>query len=128
MAVNLRKVYKGKKEVSKKNRPCRYQLDFYHGGKRIRETIKDVEFLPTDSKDQRTQKRKIVNKIKADLEIELGNQSVGLISRQLKKASFIKYFESLANKKNPNTKSTWESSLKHIIEFHGDKLKFEDVI
>lgn len=93
MAVNLRKVYKGKKEVSIKNRPYRYQLDFYHGGKRIRETIKVVEFLPTDSKDQRTQKRKIVNKIKADLEIEPGNQSEGLISRQLKKASFITYFE-----------------------------------
>lgn len=40
MAVNLRKVYKGKKEVSKKNRTYRYQLDFYHNGKRIRETIK----------------------------------------------------------------------------------------
>ena len=71
MAVNLRKVYKGKKEVSKKNRPYRYQLDFYHGGKRIRETIKDVEFLPTDSKDQRTQKRKIVNKIDDGLFVEI---------------------------------------------------------
>jgi hypothetical protein len=77
MAVNLRKKYYGKKEVSKKNRPYRYQLDFYHGGKRIRETIKEVEFLPTDTKKQRVRKRGIVNKIKADLEIELGNQSVG---------------------------------------------------
>lgn len=49
MAVNLRKVYKGKKEVSLKNRPYRYQLDFYNNGKRLRETIKDVEFLPTDT-------------------------------------------------------------------------------
>ncbi len=71
MAVNLRKVYKGKKEVSKKNRTYRYQLDFYHNGKRIRETIKDVEFLPTDSKDQRTQKRKIVNKIDDGLFVEI---------------------------------------------------------
>jgi len=39
MAVNLRKKYSGNTEVSKKNRPYRYQLDFYHGGKRIRETI-----------------------------------------------------------------------------------------
>ncbi len=88
MAVNLRKKYYVNNEVSKKNRTVRYQLDFYHNGKRIRETIKEVEFLPTDSKEQRTQKRTIVNKIKADLEIELGNQPVGLISRQLKKASF----------------------------------------
>jgi len=71
MAVNLRKVYKGKKEVSKKNRPYRYQLDFYHGGKRIRETIKDVEFLPTDTKKQRVQKRKIVNKIDDGLFVEI---------------------------------------------------------
>ena len=41
MAVNLRKVYKGKEEVSKKDRPCRYQLDFYSKGKSNRETIKD---------------------------------------------------------------------------------------
>ncbi len=31
MAVNLRKKYYGSKEVSKKNRTYRYQLDFYHG-------------------------------------------------------------------------------------------------
>jgi hypothetical protein len=41
MAVNLRKKYYGKKEVSIKNRPYRYQLDFHHNGKRIRETIKE---------------------------------------------------------------------------------------
>ena len=64
MAVNLRKKYYGKKEVSIKNRTYRYQLDFYHNGKRIRETIKEVEFLPTDTKKQRVQKRGIVNKIK----------------------------------------------------------------
>ena len=90
MAVNIRKVYKGKKEVSKKNTPYRYQLDYYSNGKRIRETIKDVKFLPTDTKEQRKQKKAIINKIKADLEIELANNSNGLISRQLKKASFIK--------------------------------------
>ena len=45
MAVNLLKKYYGKKEVSIKNRPNRYQLDFHHNGKRIRETIKEVEFL-----------------------------------------------------------------------------------
>ena len=44
-ADSLRKVYKGKKEVSKKNRPYRYQLDFYYGGKRIKETIKKLHFL-----------------------------------------------------------------------------------
>jgi len=54
MAVNLRKKYSGSSEVSKKNRTYRYQLDFYHNGKRIRETIKEVEFLPKDSKEQRT--------------------------------------------------------------------------
>jgi hypothetical protein len=53
MAVKLRKKYYGHKEVSIKNRPYRYQLDFYHNGKRIRETIKEVEFLSTYSKKQR---------------------------------------------------------------------------
>jgi len=127
MAVNLRKIYKGKKEVLIKNKPYRYQLDFYNNGKRTRETIKDVEFLPTDTKEQRKQKKAIINKIKADLEIELANNSNGLISRQLKKASFIKYFESLKDKKRPNTKTTWESTLNHIESFHGKKLNFENV-
>jgi len=76
MAVNLRKKYYGKKEVSKKNRPYRFQLDYSHQGKRVRETIKDVEFLPSDTKDIRKQKERIVNKIKADLEIDLANQSM----------------------------------------------------
>lgn len=127
MAVNLRKVYRGKKEVSKKNRPYRYQLDFYNNGKRVRETIKDVEFLPTDTKEQRKQKRNIINKIKADLEIELANKSNGLISRQLKKASFIKYFESLKDKKSKNTQTAWRNTLNHIIAFQGKKLTFENV-
>jgi hypothetical protein len=42
MAVNLRKVYCGKQEVSKKNRPYSFQLDYKHNGKRIRETIKGL--------------------------------------------------------------------------------------
>ena len=61
------------------------------------------------------------------MEIDLANQSNGLISRQLKKASFIKYFESLANTKSPNTKVAWGNTLKHMKDFHGSKLRFEDV-
>lgn len=127
MAVNIRRIYKGKEGVSKKNKPYRYQLDFYTNGKRVRETIKDVEFLPTDTREQRNQKKTIINKIKADLEIELANNSNGLISRQQKKASFIKYFESLRDKKSPNTKTTWDNTLSHIITFHGRKLNFEHI-
>jgi integrase len=127
MAVNLRKVYGGKQEVSKKNRPYSFQLDYKHNGKRIRETIKDVKFLPSDTKEQKLQKKRIIDKIKADLEIDLANQSNGIISRQLKKASFIDYFKTLSEKKSPNTKVTWDNTLNHIITFHGRKLKFEDV-
>ncbi len=73
MAVKLRKKYYDKKEVSKKNRPYRFQLDYSHQGKHVRETIKDVEFVPSDSKEIRKQKERIVNKIKADL---LGNRTL----------------------------------------------------
>ena len=51
MAVNLRKKYYDKKEVSKKNRVYQFQLDYSNQSNRIRETIKDVEFLPTDAKE-----------------------------------------------------------------------------
>ena len=53
MTVNLRKKYYGKKEVSKKNRPYRFQLEYSQQGKHIRETIKDVEFLTADTKEIR---------------------------------------------------------------------------
>ncbi|MBJ6368139.1 tyrosine-type recombinase/integrase [Snuella sedimenti] len=127
MAVNLRKKYSKNSGTSKKNSSYRFQLDFYHNGKRIRETISDVEFLPSDTKEQREQKKRVVDKIKADLEIELANKSTGLISRELKKASFINFFEEQAKKKSPNTKIAWDNTLKHIIDFHGKKLRFEDV-
>jgi len=55
MAVNLRKKHCGKKEVSIKNRPYRYQLDFHHNGKRILETIKEVEFLAVRLQTQQLQ-------------------------------------------------------------------------
>ncbi|WP_281980725.1 tyrosine-type recombinase/integrase [Tenacibaculum mesophilum] len=127
MAVNLRKKYYGKKEISKKNRPYKYQLDYIHNGKRIRETIKNVKFLPSDTREQRKEKERVINKIKNDLEIDLANQSTGLISRQLKKASFILYFQKLTDTKNPNTKTVWENTLIHILKFHGKQLKFEDI-
>ena len=64
MAVIRRKKYYGKESVSKKNRPYRFQLDYSHQGKRVGRTIKDVEFLPTDTKDIRTQKERIENQNK----------------------------------------------------------------
>ncbi len=49
------------------------------------------------------------------------------VYKKWQKASFINYFETLTNKKSPNTKSAWDNTLNHIINFHGHKLKFEDV-
>jgi len=65
------KFIRGKEEVSINNRPYRYQLDFYTNGKSNRETIKAVEFLPLDTKEQKKQKKTIINKIKTDLEIKM---------------------------------------------------------
>lgn len=127
MSVNLRKKYIGKKTVSEKNKPFKYQLDYLLNGKRVRETIKETIFYPTDSKEERTQKERIIKRIKAQLEIELGNAKNGLVSRQLQKANFIQYFEELGNKKEPNTKIAWDNTLKHLIEFQGKKISFENI-
>lgn len=125
MAVNLRKKYLNNRKSP--NRAFKYQLDYMHNGKRIRETVKDIVFLPSDSKEVKKQKQRVIDKIRADLEIELANQSNGIISRKLKKASFIEFFQSIAETKSPNTKVAWDNTLKHIISFNGKKLKFEDV-
>ncbi|WP_400070390.1 tyrosine-type recombinase/integrase [Zobellia russellii] len=127
MAVNIIKKYSGNPKLSQKRRPYKYQLDYKLNGKRKRETIKEVIFLPTDSRDVRKQKDRVVNNIKAKLEIDLANQSSGLISRDLNKASFINFFQSILETKTPNTKGTWDNTLKHIIAFHGEKLRFVDI-
>ncbi len=127
MAVNLRKKYFGKKEISDKRRPYKYQLDYFLDGKRVRDTIKEVEFLPRDTKEIKKQKNAIINKIKADLEIELANKSNGIISRKLRKANFVEYFEFIMVKKSPNTKVAWENTLKYIVAFQGKKLAFENL-
>lgn len=127
MAVNLRKKYGGDSKLSVKNRPYKYQLDYFSNGKRIRDTIKEVTFEPTDTKEERKQKERIINRVKSELEIELGNSKNGLTSRQLLKANFIDYFKLQRDKKGTNTKSSWDTTLKHLIDFQGKKLKFEDV-
>jgi len=65
MSVNIRTKYLGNSKLSKRNRLYKYQLDYIINGKRVRETIKHVEFLPSDTKDVRKQKQIIINKIKA---------------------------------------------------------------
>ncbi|QMU63035.1 MAG: tyrosine-type recombinase/integrase [Flavobacteriaceae bacterium] len=127
MSVNLRTKYIGNKNNSRKNRPYRKQLDYTLNGKRVRETIKEVTFNTTDTKEVRKQKERLVENIRAKLEIELGNAKNGLVSRQLQKANFILYFEKLGNKKSEKTKTAWDNTLKHLIKFQGKKLTFENI-
>lgn len=127
MSVNLRIKYVGDKRKSPKNRTYKKQLDYSVNGKRVRETIKDVIFYPTDSKEDKKQKERLVENIRAKLEIELANTRNGLVSRQLQKANFIEYFEKLGNKKSEKTKTAWDNTLKHLIEFQGKILTFENI-
>lgn len=127
MSVNIRIKYLGDSTLTKRNRPYRMQLDYSLNGKRIRETIKDTTFYPNDSKDIKKEKERIIERIKSQLEIDLGNSKNGLVSRQLQKANFIQYFEELGKKKEPNTKTAWESTLKHLIKFQGEKITFEQI-
>ncbi|PIE50509.1 MAG: hypothetical protein CSA38_02615 [Flavobacteriales bacterium] len=127
MAVNLRVKHLGNSKISKRKRPYKYQLDYILNGKRVRETIKDVVFEPTDTKDERKQKERVVNHIKSQLEIELGNSKHGLVSRKLQKGNFIDYFKQLGSKKTNKTKIAWDNTLKHLIEFQGKKITFENI-
>ena len=127
MSVNTRNKYLGDAKLTKRNRPYKVQLDYLLNGKRVRETIKETTFYPTDSKDIKKEKERIVERIKSQLEIQLGNANTGLVSRQLQKANFIEYFEQQGNKKEPNTKVAWQSTLKHLIKFQGKKITFEQI-
>lgn len=127
MSVNKRIKYIGDSSLSNRNRPYRIQLDYILNGKRVRETIKDTTFHPNDSKETKKEKERIIERIKSQLEIELGNAKNGLVSRQLQKANFIQYFETLGSKKEPNTKIAWDNTLKHLIAFQGKKISFENI-
>jgi integrase len=127
MSVNTRIKHLGDSTLTKKNRPYRIQLDYFLNGNRVRETIKDTTFYPNDSKETKKEKERIIERIKSQLEIELGNAKNGLISRQLQKANFIQYFEELGNKKGNNTKIAWDSTLKHLLNFQGKKISFENI-
>lgn len=127
MSVNIRTKYLGNTNTSKRNRPYKKQLDYTLNGKRVRETIKEVIFYPNDSKDNRKQKDRLINNIRAKLEIELGNAKNGLVSRQLQKANFITYFEKIGSKKEENTKVAWDNTLIHLKRFQGRKITFENI-
>lgn len=127
MSVNKRIKYLGNAELSNRNRPYRIQLDYHQNGKRVRETIKDITFHPTDTKEIKNEKNRIVNRIVAKLQIELGNSKNGLVSRQLQKGNFIDYFKSLGSKKSENTQVSWDNTLKHLKEFQGNKISFQEI-
>jgi len=127
MAVNIRLKYNGNPNLTKRNRPYKAQLDYILNGKRKRDIIKDITFYPDDTKEIKKEKERIVEKIRSQLEIELGNTNNGMVSRQLQKGNFITYFEKLGNNKKGNTKSTWDNTLKHLYEFQGNKINFEDI-
>jgi len=127
MAVGLRIKYYGDSSLKKSNRPYKFQLDYTSNGKRIREVINDIKVLPSDTKEEKRQKKELVERIRSKLEIELGNKKEGLISRQLLKGDFFKFLEGLSKKKKENTRNSWIGVLNHLKEFHGPKIKFEDV-
>ncbi len=68
MSVNTRIKYLGDSNLSKRNRPYRFQLDYLLNGKRVRETIKETTFYPDDSKDVKKEKERIIDRIKSQLE------------------------------------------------------------
>lgn len=127
MSVNTKRKYLGDSKLPDNKRSYRIQLDYKLNGKRNRETIKEVTFYPTDRKDIKAEKNRIIDRRVAILEIELGNVKNNLPSLQLQKANFIEYFERLGNKKNENTKATWNNTLKHLIDFQGKKISFQEV-
>jgi len=127
MAVGLRIKYYGDASLKKSNRPYKFQIDYTSNGKRVREIIDTIKVLPSDTKEERKQKKELAERIRSKLEIELGNKKEGLISRQLLKANFITFVEELSKKKKESTRNSWIGAIKHMKEFHGPKIKFEDV-
>lgn len=97
-------------------------LDIYHRGKR------NYEFLNlylTKSREQNKEIKEIAEKVKSKREVELQNESFGFIPKSRKRTNFIGYFEKVTNEKTKN--SVFHSTLKHIKEFSGNTITFEQI-
>jgi len=114
MKVSLRK-RKRKKRVS-------LFLDYMLNGERQNEYL-GIFYNPGD-KDEKKQKLKLADSIRARRELELNNSEYGFIPTFKRKQNFVEYFRKITAEKNDKA---WRHTLLHLTNYTGGQLQFGSV-
>jgi len=136
MKVHLRK----RKQT--KNGSISLYLEIYKGTTATPEgktkILRDYEYLdlylidkPRNPVDKQHNKEtlQLAQSIKAKRELEIKNGQYGFASSFKADTNFIQYFKEQAEKRLPSKGSyaNWDSSLKHLIRFAGEKVTFREI-
>ncbi|PCJ81105.1 MAG: recombinase [Bacteroidetes bacterium] len=101
-------------------------------------TIRDYEYLnlylvdnPKDNIERQQNKEtlKLASNIKAKRELDIQNGQYGFITKTKSKADFIDYFKHLAQNRleSKGNYGNWDSALKHLINFSGNRITFQEI-
>jgi integrase len=104
-------------------------FDIYRDGKRSYEFPKLYivhERTPTDKDQNRKMMEKAI-KIKAQMIDKITNNENGFTNMGLKKANFIDYLQTLANESAKGMHQSYESLIKHLITYKGDRITFKHI-
>ena len=126
MKVHLRKRQLKPKGNSQKPRHSLY-LDIYHRkGRRKREFL-GITLESHDSKELRTEKLKLAEKIRAKRLMELVSERHGFSSKDKQRQDFLTYFAKQTNKRQGNTVTAWSNTLIHLRAYSDDRVLFTDI-
>ena len=100
--------------------------------------IRDYEYLnlylrdkPKDNVERQQNKEtlQLANGIKAKRELDIQNGQYGFTTKSKSTADFIAYFEHLAQKRveSKGNYGNWDSALKHLINFSGHRITFQEI-
>jgi integrase len=98
-----------------------YYLDVYHRGQRKTEWL---NLYLNNDKQQNKETTLLANKIRANREVELQNNTYGFIPDFKRRANFVEYFEQYANKKNS---SVYFCTLAQLKAFCKNGIDFQSI-
>lgn len=88
--------------------------------------IYDKAKTPIDKKHNK-ETLELAENIKAKRQLEIQQEDFGFLSSTKKKADFIAYFASLADKRTGTNSDNWASALNYLKDFAGGRVKFVDI-
>jgi integrase len=133
------KVHLRQRKQSKKGKISLY-LEYYKGTIKTDEgknkVLRDYEYLdlylkanPQTKQERRTNKEtlELAKSIKAKRELEIKNSQHGFKRTGSQNADFVAFYKKQRDKRNDNdnTYSNWDSSIKHFVDYAGEKVPFK---